>query len=83
MDDSPVLDVSPRAYPNTVHVATNQAVEPDAGFRSDHHVADNSGGWGDECIIRYGLGLRRPARTPFRMASFYQASSNSPEPTPA
>ena len=34
-----------------VHVAADQAVEPDAGFRPDHHVTDHRRGGGDEGVL--------------------------------
>ena len=57
LQSSPVFNTNISPYLGGVeladdaHVASDQAVEPDAGFRSDHHVADDRGGGGDEGVL--------------------------------
>ena len=53
VDDRAVLDVAARADPDVVHVAAQDAVEPDAGVRAKHDIADHRAARGDEGAGRH------------------------------
>ncbi len=51
-----ILNVDPSAYPNTVDIATNDCIEPNAAFLAHYNVANNRGCWAN--IAAFG-NLRR------------------------
>jgi hypothetical protein len=48
MEDATILDVATGADPDRVHIAAQQAVEPDIGFRPECDVTDDGGIWGNK-----------------------------------
>ena len=56
MEDAGVLDIAARSHPYRLDIPTDKTEEPDIGFRTQLHIADNQGIVGDK-DGRIDLGL--------------------------